>query len=108
VRHVVSRLLGQFETFGAKFGDSESRGFGRTESSQLSQILIYTYETSKARQLVLTGLVWFETSCTTRLSGGGYQDSQRLSPAEMWGRLAFNLRSVEYVPASAPEAAKSR
>ena len=92
-----SRVLAQFETFGAKFGEGESRGFGRAESRQLSQIPIYVYETSKARQLVLTGLVWFETGCTTRLSGGGYQDSQRLSPAERWG-LASNTRPVEYVP----------
>ena len=57
-RHVISRLLGQFETFGAiSASTGASRDFGRHDLRQIAQIPIYVYETTKARQRSLTGLV---------------------------------------------------
>ncbi len=49
MRHVISRLLGQFETFGAEMGQGESRDCGRHDLRQIAQIPIYVYEMSKAR-----------------------------------------------------------
>ena len=45
--------------------------FGDLVFGEVSQIPICVYQKSKARQLVLTGLIRFETGCATRLSGGG-------------------------------------
>ena len=55
--HVISRLLGQFETFRAEMDVGESRDCGRHDLRQIAQIPIYVYQTTKARQVVLTGLV---------------------------------------------------
>lgn len=71
MRHVISRLLAQFETFRPDLGKGESRDFVRRDLGQIAQIPRYVHETTKARQHSLTGLVWFETGCATRLSGGG-------------------------------------
>lgn len=79
VYHASSRLLGEFETFRAKMGEGESRELGRSESSGSSQIPLYVHQTTKARQLSLTGLVGIETGCGARLSGGGRLDSQQVS-----------------------------
>jgi hypothetical protein len=56
-RHVISRLLAQFETFGASAGHYRVTRFGRVHRRRRSQIPRYVYQTSKARQVSLTGLV---------------------------------------------------
>ena len=68
---MVSRLLVQFETFRASAGDYRVTRFGRAHRRHHALIPTYVYQTTKARQVVLTGLVFIETGCVTRLSGGG-------------------------------------
>lgn len=55
-RHVVSRLLAQFETIRASPGHCRVTRFGGGHRRQSSQIAKYVYKTTKARQVVLTGL----------------------------------------------------
>ena len=49
MRHAISRLLAQFETFRAEMAKGESRDLSAVSIAQFAQIPIYVYEMSKAR-----------------------------------------------------------
>ena len=75
------RLLARFETFRAEMDAHRVTRFGVGQRRLSSQIPIYVYETTKARQRQLTALLFIETGCATCLSGGGGNSVGNISGA---------------------------
>ena len=94
-----SLAMAQYETSRAEreWGESWER---RPNSRRPWRIPVYVYQTSKARQWLLTGLVEIETGCGTRLNGGG--GNRTRVPRHIHGRFYVCSRCFEFSLPAAP------